>query len=112
MLLLSWLKVCTENDNTSVHLCLQVQDGSTCAAAHHHVRLWVCMQERFPHSRTRFMCVRACRTAARARQHVTMYTFGAPRVGNKAFSDSFNKLVPDRCVCACVRAHACVCVCV
>ncbi|GIL50703.1 hypothetical protein Vafri_6817 [Volvox africanus] len=35
------------------------------------------------------------RTPARAVQKIAMYSFGAPRVGNKAFAEEFDRLVPD-----------------
>ncbi|EFJ45180.1 hypothetical protein VOLCADRAFT_94625, partial [Volvox carteri f. nagariensis] len=34
-------------------------------------------------------------TPARSVQNITLYTFGAPRVGNKAFAEEFDRLVPD-----------------
>ncbi|GLC42478.1 hypothetical protein PLESTB_001102700 [Pleodorina starrii] len=35
------------------------------------------------------------RTPARAVQAISLYTYGAPRVGNKAFAEEFDRLVPD-----------------
>ncbi|GFR44840.1 hypothetical protein Agub_g6182, partial [Astrephomene gubernaculifera] len=35
------------------------------------------------------------RTPARSRQSISLYTFGAPRVGNRAFAAEFDGLVPD-----------------
>jgi len=35
------------------------------------------------------------RTPVRARQDISLYTYGAPRVGNKAFATRYNAAVPD-----------------
>lgn len=41
-------------------------------------------------------CVAICRGAAAAGRIVHMFTYGAPRVGNKAFADSFNARLAGR----------------
>ncbi|KAG2428849.1 hypothetical protein HYH02_014261 [Chlamydomonas schloesseri] len=35
------------------------------------------------------------RTPARSVQRISLYSYGAPRVGNKAFAEAFDRLVPD-----------------
>ncbi|PNW87796.1 hypothetical protein CHLRE_01g002400v5 [Chlamydomonas reinhardtii] len=35
------------------------------------------------------------RTPARSIQRISLYSYGAPRVGNKAFAEVFDRLVPD-----------------